>query len=1039
MIFAFGDFELDEGRFELRRGGQAVAVQPKVLRLLLLLAARRHRAVSDAELLAELWPSETVGHGSIKRAVLGARSALGEHGAAAIRTIRGHGYQFVLPVVPPEPAAAPHVEAKRHESAAHPGAAFVGREAALAELDAAVRDLRAGHGGCVLVSGEPGIGKSRLLAEVGRRAAVAGARVWRGRCLELEGAPPGWPVLQVLREAVSSHSAAELRTLLGAGAPDVAEVFPELKQTLPDVPAAPHIGSAHARFRFLDSMTRFFARAARQQPLVLLFDDLQRADAQTLRLLLFMLGQLEAAAVLVVGTLRAKYEGDETDAHLFAELTRTVSARKLELAGLTIQELAHYLQLSAGDAAPPEIVAKVHEQTAGNPLFVEAMLRGTRGGQLARPERAERWAGLMRLSNLPGVRAAIDHHLATLPEPCRSLLASASVLGRDLPLALLAEVARLSVDLVVDTLDEATAAGVLQRTGLDTGDYRFTHALIRDALYEALPARQRAELHARAARALEARGAAWDQVELPLMAEHFLLAAPTHDGGKALTYLQRTAVAARTRMAYEDCAHHLDRALRLLDLTAPNAPERMQLLLERGEALTLASELMPARAALLKAVALARTAGDSDVMVQATRLLASPRETGHVDTVLVELLREALSTLPHTDPQTPCLRALLAKALSYAEHHDERRELVLSALPLAFEIADVRLRSETLQACHEALTDPEQWRERVDIAHELDRLSRRPHDQLARTELHAATTMYQHCLEQGDMRGVEAQIQRLYALADRVRDPLVRWYAFTFSAASALVAGQPEQAERYTKQAYELREVLGESFAYHQHCVQMVAVYRLTGRVAEAEAMARDISSRYPALAGWRSVVGGIDADQGRIEPARQVLDQLLADDLAALRRDPHILSAYCPAADLCTLIGDPALAKPLYDALLPYAEQQGTVSFGGGSYGPVALPLARLALRMGDFALAARHCEQGIAIAERMPSPLYVLIGNLTYAFVYLHSQDASSATRGIVHARRALAIAEAGNMQPLASHCRFLLSQFGDTPPAVAALTLN
>jgi DNA-binding winged helix-turn-helix (wHTH) protein len=200
-IIAFQDFELDELRFELRRGGELVHVQPKVLRLLFYLARHRQRSVSTQELLDALWPGERVTVASIKRAVGGARRALGESAESqvSIRTVRSHGYQFVRdltasrhsePVLPPL-------------SAAQPNGGFVGRQRVLAELEQRLARARAGVGQLVLVSGEPGIGKSRLLQELRQRAAESGAHAWLARCTHDEGAPALWPFLQLLRAAMS--------------------------------------------------------------------------------------------------------------------------------------------------------------------------------------------------------------------------------------------------------------------------------------------------------------------------------------------------------------------------------------------------------------------------------------------------------------------------------------------------------------------------------------------------------------------------------------------------------------------------------------------------------------------------------------------------------------------------------------------------------------------------------------------------------------------------------------------------------------------
>src|SRR5689334_1054961 len=184
MTLVFGEYELDDARFELRMGARRVEVQPKVLRLLLHLVANRARAVATEELLSVLWPNETVTAASVKRAVRGARRALGDSGDSqeSIRTVRGLGYQFVLSAhhrddtrmgdAPSASMVAPR--------APSPDGAFVGREGVMSVLASSLRDALAGRGRAVLLVGEPGIGKTRTLHELAQRAAASDADIWLG-------------------------------------------------------------------------------------------------------------------------------------------------------------------------------------------------------------------------------------------------------------------------------------------------------------------------------------------------------------------------------------------------------------------------------------------------------------------------------------------------------------------------------------------------------------------------------------------------------------------------------------------------------------------------------------------------------------------------------------------------------------------------------------------------------------------------------------------------------------------------------------------
>jgi hypothetical protein len=672
-------------------------------------------------------------------------------------------------------------------------------------------------------------------------------------------------------------------------------------------------------------------------------------------------------------------------------------------------------------------VERLHALTAGNPLFLDELLRGVQSTDelsLPLPLASGRPPAALH-GHSRGLHSAIERHLAMLSEKCRGLLTSAAVLGRDFSVGVLTQLTCMTADVVLAHLSEAVAAGVVQTLPSGVGQHRFKHALIRDVLYERMPVLTRAEQHARTGVALETRGVAWDDSQLAEVAEHFMLAAPTHDDGKAMLYACRAAERAMQRLAYEEAAAHLGRALQVLELGKPDAHQRMSLLLARGEALSLGAESAVARATLMQAVTLARALDATDVIVKAASLLARPRESGIVDVTQINLLREALATLPSGDSRTPSLQALLAKSLSYTNEHAQRAGLAQSALTLARKLTAPELRAEALQACHEALTDPESLDQRVLIADELTQLAHLHAD--SRFLFYASTARIQNSVERVDMAGVDAATFTLETLVQQGRDPFVRWHALTSRAMRAMVAGQLDVSEQRAREGWQLGTLVGEDLAYHYYCVQVNAIMRMQGRITEAEAMARNISLRHPALAGWRAVVASIDAELGRTALARETLTLLMDPDLATLHRDPYLLSALCPVAELCLRVGDATGAKILYDALLPYEGHHGNVSFGSATYGPISLHLARLAGRMREVDAAKRHCELAIADAERMPSPTFIAMGCITYAFVLRKEQAPSARAHTIELIRRAWQLADASAHWSVSAQCRGLAQQLG------------
>lgn len=1038
---AFGAFELDPARFELREDGQAVSVQPKVLRLLMLLVAERDRCVSDTELLAAVWPDETVSRASIKRAVMGARTALRDRGQGCIRTVRGHGYQFVMPVRTPDPGATYAVEAAEAVEPATAASAsapvplavsapsdFVGRADHLRRFDTLMQAARAGRCGPVWIVGEPGIGKTRLLQALCERAQRSGARVVLGRCMEFDGAPAYWPIVQILRSLLETCGPGALPGLLGPGASDIAEALPELARSLPAHPPSLPIDTARARFRFFDSIGGFLARLAEAKPLVLCIDDLHRADVPTLQLLTYLAGHLRAARILLVATSRRQHEAEPAAVALLGQLARDAGAERIELTGFSSPELSAYVAARTGHPADGTTLARLLAQTNGNPLFVGELLPSLALGQLADDTSAD---GPRPGAFAAGLHGAIDSHLQLLSAPCRALLAGAAVLGREFNTGLLLQLLGQAPATALPLLAEACQAGVLVELPLAPGRLRFSHALVREVLHGRMPPQQRASRHGRAGQLLAARGAEHDPDLLAEMTEHFVLAAPGHDGGCALRYTRVAAAAAMKRLAYEEAAAHLARALQVLDLGAPLPCERMALLLSQAEALTLAAQRVEARGLLLQVAALARADGQLDVLARVACLLAPPRESGLTDQPRIDLTREVLAALPSGDARVPYLTALLAKALSYTSESPARPGIARRALGLARDLHDPVLRGQALHACQEALTEPETLQVRIGIADELDQLAQLRGD--TSLLMHAAAARVQHCVEVGDMAGVDAAVGTLESVGEQLREPFARWLVRTFRAMRAIVAGRLRDAERLADEAFAIGERFDPDFAYHGRCAQVSGIYRFQGRMREAEAITREVSARHPSLAGWRATLACIEAELGHRDRARQSLHQLL-DGCAGLdrvRRDPYLLSALCPVADLCVRVGDAGASALLYDALQPYAAHHGNVSYGVATHGPVALHLARLAMRVGNYAIAEGHCADGMRAAEAMASPTFITLACLTHAYLLTHTGDADAPARARALLQRAWTIAQVSQLGGLLLQCQALGSALGLSAP--------
>jgi len=359
---------------------------------------------------------------------------------------------------------------------------LVGRESAVAALDRAVREAAAGRGGLVLITGEAGIGKTALAQDVAGRAAESGALVLWGSCREGPGVPGFWPWVEVLRTYADEVGSGRLTHQVGGAAIGLAGLLPEFGSGLaatitpsagpgselkregansrPSAAPDPVGLNAGDRFRMFDAVATLLRREAAAQPLLVVLDDLQWADAGTVRLLRFLLPDLPRTRLLVVGA----YRDEEVDApgHPLRGLLAELAARAdlLPLTGLSTAGVAALMTQVASAPPDTELVGTVQRRTGGNPFFVQQVTQlailapGAPGSVPA------------------GVRDAIERRLARLPQACAELLAVAAVAGPELQPEVLAHVMGWPPDELAELLEVAVKARVLAATqpaGVSTG------------------------------------------------------------------------------------------------------------------------------------------------------------------------------------------------------------------------------------------------------------------------------------------------------------------------------------------------------------------------------------------------------------------------------------------------------------------------------------------------------------------------------------------------------------------------------------------
>lgn len=622
MRYAFGQFEVDLKLFELRRNGERVRIDPKVFDLLVFLLQHHGRVVTKQELLDAVWADEHVVEAVLPTTIKRLRTALGQprdaHGPIA--TERGRGYRFVGELRGPQtvqreaPAVSPLFPREAGTNLELPALGadepLIGRDAELSGLERTLRAARDQRPRMRLVTGEPGVGRSRLLAEAGELARRQGMAIFaaRGRT----GAPALWPWSQVTRQALASLGD-DPQARLPAG------LFDELAPLAPgsrgqSVPA-PH---AAVPFALADALRALLHAVAGTHAPCIVLDDLHCFDAASLEVLSLLADGTEPRRPFVLASVcEEELPVGHPALAVLAALDRAERVVRVPLAPFGLDEVRRYLRDARGEGVPDAVVARVAEQSAGLPAVLRHIVRSAPADALQRPDP-------LRDFELPErAREPARRRLRLLGSECLDLLRSASVVGDAFSLSLLAELTERNAEDVLQQVDHACEAGVLIADPAAARSYRFANRLLRDALYLELAAHERRRLHRRAADALERR-ALPTEGETHALAHHFHSALPSAPVDKVLHYSLRAAQISEASEAYPKAAEMYSRALEALGYaTQRDLAQSGELLLDLARVQLAGGNPEQARQSAEQALSLAARGDDTEeLMARARAMLA---------------------------------------------------------------------------------------------------------------------------------------------------------------------------------------------------------------------------------------------------------------------------------------------------------------------------------------------------------------------------------------------------------------------------------
>ena len=584
------------------------------------------------------------------------------------------------------------------------GDVFVGRRREMGELKAALEQALSGNGRLVMLVGEPGIGKTRTAQELATYARIRGAQVLWGRCYEEQGVPPYWPWVQAIRSYVREQDIGRLRSEMGSGAAEIAEIVSDVREKLPGLKPPPKLDSAEAaRFRLFDATTSFLKGAGNSQPLALVLDDLHWADQSSLLLLRFLARELAGSRLLLVGTYRdVELSRQHPLAETLAELTRERLSQRIPLRGLSQEDVGRFIEMTSGRVPPPGLVSAVHIQTEGNPLFVTEVVRDlVQEGELAaRPStgsgrREERESWTVRIPE--GVREVIGRRLNRLSERCNQTLTIAAVMGREFELGQLQPLIEdITPDRLLEVLEEALTARVIEELPHRMGRYQFTHALIQETLVDELSLTRRVQLHARIAQALEEMYGADAEAHVAELARHFVQAEAMLGPEKVVHYSLPAGEGALGAYAYEEALSHFQRGLAAMGEVAMDST-KAALLAGLGRAQGAVAQWKEALANLTRAFDHYVESGEVARAVAIAEVpYADDIESGL--TGASGLLGRALELLPSDSIQAGRLLATYGAFLAVNEgRYEDAREALDRALAIARREKDPALEMRALE------------------------------------------------------------------------------------------------------------------------------------------------------------------------------------------------------------------------------------------------------------------------------------------------------------------------------------------------------
>jgi hypothetical protein len=791
----------------------------------------------------------------------------------------------------------------------------------------------------------------------------SGATVLYGSC-EDGLAVPYQPFVEALRQLLGTSG----RPRLGAHPEELVRLVPEISHRVPELSEPVSSDPDTERYQLFNALVDCIADVASDDPVLLVLDDLHWATKPTLQMLRHLVRSNIASPVLVLLTFRDT-EVDATNplGEALAEFQRSSNAERISLTGLDVVAIREYLDQIAGyelDERADRLAERLHQETNGNPFFVrEVLLHLVESGHLYLED--DRWnidAEFLTVVPL-GARDVIARRLTRLPADTQTLLSRAAVIGIDFGLPVLQEVTGFEEDTLLDGLEQAIAARLVDEIGLDR--YRFTHALVRSALLDEISGSRRARIHRKIAETLE-RQALTQFGLVEELAEHWAAAGDTGDAAKALMYTRLAAQRATEQLAYDEAVGLLLRALDIGRKSGISEIEEAELLGELGAAQQSAGD--PAhRETLLEAARQARRLGDTELLVRAVLDNARMAAVLDVDVERVELLEAALDATVGTDnPLRARLLANLSFELSFTHDRDRVVRLSDDALELSRSSGSLGDLAFVLSMRVNAFRSPDTLAERLEVCAEIEKVSVELDDPGMR--FLAAFRRAEVLMDAGDIEGFRTVVDTMEALTARLRQPMMSWNTSRRMAERELLAGHLDEAAVLADTMRSLGTELHLPYADPIHVALTAKIFEAQGEFDDAAALWAPWVDRIH-LIGFRFGFAHALARAGRTVEAAEQWERGAAGGFIDVDRDLAWLETMGLAADVALFLHDVPRAEALYELLTPYEGHIITSGVGAVCTTEHAIGVAALAAGRLDAAIA--QLTTAVRVADAVGAPL--------------------------------------------------------------------